>query len=65
MKRNIYDLGDGEFAAAITASAFAICSIEENAGSQYQIKTRGPVIRPAETGKCQQCIHYFSLDYII
>lgn len=48
MKRNIYDLGDGEFAAAIAASAFAICSLEENAGSQYQSKTRGPVIRPAE-----------------
>ncbi|CAN4100393.1 unnamed protein product [Withania somnifera] len=49
MKRNIYHLGDGEFAAAIAASAFAICSLEENAGSQYQIKTRGPLIRPAET----------------
>ncbi|XP_055831583.1 remorin 1.4 [Solanum dulcamara] len=48
MKRNIYDLGDGEFAAAIAATAFAICSLEENAGSQYQTKTRGPVIRPAE-----------------
>ncbi|CAN4099388.1 unnamed protein product [Withania somnifera] len=48
MKRNIYDLGDGEFAAAIAASAFAICSLEENAGSQYQSKTRGPGFWPAE-----------------
>ncbi|KAK6787645.1 hypothetical protein RDI58_016170 [Solanum bulbocastanum] len=48
MKRNIYDLGDGEFAAVIAATAFAICSLEENAGSQYQTKTRRPVIRPAE-----------------
>ncbi|XP_009595348.1 remorin 1.4 [Nicotiana tomentosiformis] len=47
MRRNYYDLGDGEIAAAIAASAFAIYSFEENAGSQYQTKTRGPV-RPAE-----------------
>lgn len=59
MKRNIYDLGDGEFAAAIAASAFAICSLEENSGSQYQTKTREPLIRPAEAGKCQHCIHNF------
>ncbi|TMX02840.1 hypothetical protein EJD97_019561, partial [Solanum chilense] len=45
---NIYDLGDGEFAAAIAATAFAIRSLEENAGSQYQIKTKRPVIRPPE-----------------
>ncbi|KAK4374592.1 hypothetical protein RND71_005269 [Anisodus tanguticus] len=48
MKRNYYDLSDGEFAAEMAASAFAICSLEENAGSQYETKTRGPVIRPAE-----------------
>ncbi|XP_009801837.1 remorin 1.4 isoform X2 [Nicotiana sylvestris] len=49
MRKNYYDLGDGEIAAAIAASAFAIYSLEENAGSQYQTKTRGPV-RPAEAG---------------
>ncbi|XP_059302567.1 remorin 1.4 isoform X2 [Lycium ferocissimum] len=49
MKRNYYDLDDGEFAAAMAASAFAICSLEEKAGFQHQTKTRGSVIRPAET----------------
>lgn len=59
MKRNIYDLGDGEFAAAIAATAFAIRSLEENAGSQNQTKAKRPVIRPPEAGKCQHCIHNF------
>lgn len=58
MRRNYYDLGDGEIAAAIAACAFAIYSFEENAGSQYQTKTRGPV-RPAEAGKSLPCIHNF------